>query len=78
MPIALPSRKGHSKPMCQPRRTRIAEMICPVTPPNTAMTAASCGSTPHTQMAIATIANAKPEMPCTKPPTAAPIASNNS
>ena len=74
MPIALPSRNGHSSEKCQPRRTRIAEMIWPVTPPNTAITAASCGSTPHTQIAIATIAKAKPEMPCTRPPTAAPTA----
>ena len=61
----------------KPRRTRIAEMIWPVRPPNTAITAASWGSTPHTQMAIATIAKAKPEMPCTRPPTAAPTANTN-
>ena len=53
-------------------------MICPVTPPNTAMTAACCGSMPHTQMDIATIEKAKPEMPCTRPATAAPAASIHS
>ena len=52
-------------------------MICPVRPPNTAITAASCGSTPHTQIDIATIAKAKPEMPCTRPATAAPTANTH-
>ena len=32
------------------------------------------GSTAQTQMDIATIANANPEMPCTRPATAAPTA----
>ena len=76
--MALPSTNGHSRWRCQPRRTRMAEMICPVKPPKTAITAASLGSTPHTQIDTATIAKAKPEMPCTKPPTAAPNAKSQS
>ena len=56
----------------------MTEMICPVRPPNTAITAASCGSTPHTQIDIATIAKANPEMPWTRPATAAPTASIHS
>ena len=77
MPTMLPSTKGHSRETCQPRRTRMAEMIWPGEPPNTAITAASWGSTPQTQMAIATIANAKPEMPWTSPATAAPKANTH-
>ena len=60
--------------MCQPRRTRIAEITWPNQPPKTAITAANFGSSPHTQMDTATIENANPEMPCTSPAMAAPTA----
>ena len=61
--MALPSTNGHSRLTCQPLRTRRAEINWPVQPPKTAMTAASAGSTPHTQIDIAAMAKAKPEIP---------------
>ena len=76
--IALPTTNGHKIASCHPRRTLKAEMTWPNHPPKTAMAAASLGSIPHTQIDIATIANAKPEMPCTKPATAAPNANSQS
>src|SRR5687768_16757894 len=78
MPIALPTTNGHRIETYQPRRTRIAEMTCPNQPPNTAIGAASNGSRPHTQIDTATIEKAKPEMPCTRPATAAPNANSHS
>ena len=63
IPMALPTTKGHRIETYQPRRTRIAEMTCPNHPPNTAIGAAISGSMPHTQIDMATIANANPEMP---------------
>ena len=54
---------------------RNADMTCPNQPPKTAMGAARIGSIVQTQIDIATIENAKPEIPCTRPAMAAPIAS---
>ena len=48
-----------------------------VRPPNTAITAANWGSTPQTQIDMAAMAKANPEMPCTRPATAAPTANTH-
>ena len=53
-------------------------MTCPNHPPNTAITAANFGSMPQTQIETATIENANPEMPCTRPAMAAPAARSHS
>src|SRR5688572_31383928 len=75
--MALPNTKGHRIETYQPRRTRMAEITWPNQPPNTAIGAAISGSIPHTQIDIATIAKANPEMPCTRPATAAPNANSH-
>src|SRR5262249_2932729 len=76
IPIALPTTKVHRRSTCHPRRTLSTEMICPVQPPKTAITAANWGLTPQTQIDTATIAKANPEIPCTNPAIAAPIPKN--
>jgi hypothetical protein len=75
--LALPTTNGQRIDQYQPRLTRSAEITWPNQPPKTAIGAAINGSMPHTQIDIATIAKANPEMPCTSPAIAAPNASSH-
>ena len=78
MPTAPPARNGASAVRRKCRRLDSAATTCPVSEPNTAITAATRGSMPQTQKDMATMPNAKPESPCTNPATAAPTTSNQS
>ncbi len=66
--------KGARRPGSNPRRTETAAMTWPVKAPETASTAASCGSITQAQIDRAVSPKAKPDRPCTKPATTAPRA----
>ncbi|MCY1556296.1 hypothetical protein D9M68_930340 [compost metagenome] len=71
-PTKPPRTKGQRMRLSKDRRTVSAAITCPVRAPNSASTAASCGSSVQAHTDIATMPKAKPDRPCTHPANTAP------
>jgi hypothetical protein len=64
--------KGATRFQSVPRQVSGSATTCPISDPNTAKGAATCGSTAHAHTDSAASAKAKPDRPCTKPASTAP------
>src|SRR5579871_6512094 len=73
-PTAPPATKGKIFRHSKPPRNEASETSWPSSAPNTASGAAVCGGSAQAQIDRATLAKAKPVIPCAKPAAAAPAA----
>lgn len=60
-PAAAPTSSGNKRGQPAARRVVTAAMTCPVSAPNTAITATNCGGSHHAEMEVAVSPNAKPD-----------------